>query len=163
MKTLSRLLGAAGLFALASAAHADFYIGAGAYSTSIDAAIGGLKDDTDFAPAVFLGWRPIELVGVEAGYYDLGSYGPIDASALTLAGLLSLELGPVGVYAKGGLARTTVELAGYSEDNADPFAGLGLTIDLMDKLYVYGEYLRFTQEDSDVDFDVAGVGLRYAF
>lgn len=164
MKTFPRLLGAAGLFALASTAHADFYVGAGVYSTSLDAAVSVVTDDdTDFAPAVFLGWRPIELVGVEAGYYDLGSYGPVDASAMALSGLLSMELGPVGVYAKAGLAQTTVEAAGLSEESADPFGGLGLTVDLMDKLYVYGEYLRFTHEDADVDIDVAGVGLRYAF
>lgn len=162
MKTLSRLLATAGLLALGSVAHADAYIGAGAYSTSVDVAA-PITDDSDVAPALFFGWRPIELVGVEIGYYDLGSYSGTDASAFTLAGLVSMEIGPVGVYAKGGLAQTTIESATFDDESADPFGGIGATVDLMDKLYVYGEFLRFTHDDAGVDVDVLGVGLRYAF
>lgn len=164
MKNVARLLATASLLALGTAAHAAFYVGAGAYSTSVDVAAGTIPDDSDVAPAIFAGFRPIELVGVEAGYYDLGSYSGIDASALTLAGLVSMEIGPVGVYAKGGLAQTTIDLGTLGDDeSADPFGGIGASVDLMDKLYAYGEFLRFTHDDAGVDIDVLGVGLRYAF
>lgn len=163
MKTLSRLLATAGLLALGTTAYAGAYIGGGAYSTSVDVTAGTIADDSDVAPAFFVGWRPIELVGVEVGYYDLGSYSGIDASAFTLAGLLSMEIGPVGLYAKGGLAQTTIESGTLDDESADPFGGIGVTVDLMDKLYVYGEFLRFTHDDAGVDIDALGVGLRYSF
>lgn len=166
MKAVINTIGALALLGIGGLAQADIYIGGGGYVTSIDAAAGALEDDGDFAPAIFLGWRPLEVVGVELGYYNLGSYdtgaGDIEASALGLAGLLSMEVGPVGVYLKGGLASTEVTgPGGLDETNSDPFGGLGLTVDLMDKLYVYGEALRFTNDEADID--VIGAGVRYAF
>lgn len=163
MKTTTRLLCATALLGLGVAAHADMYVGAGAYSNSIDAP--GFSD-SDIAPAIFLGWRPTELIGVEAGYHDFGSFSDagndVDATAFTLAGLLSFELGPVGAYIKGGLASTEVNVNNVSDSSSDPFGGVGLSFDLADKLYVYGEYLMFTN-DADADIDVLGAGIRYAF
>lgn len=168
MKKTLRMLCAGVLLAAGGPAQADFYIAGGAYSASIDADT-ALQEDSDVTPALFLGWRPLEMFGVEVGYYDLGSYeiGPstsFDASAITAAALLSMELGPVGAYAKGGLSATAIDNAGIDDDSTDPFAGLGLTIDLMDKLYVYVEALRFMHDgDNEADLDLVGAGLRYAF
>lgn len=171
MKNTTRMLCAAALLGLGGAAQADFYISGGLYSSAVDVTIAAnTETETATAPALFLGWRPLELVGAEVGYYDLGSYDiqgvSIDASAYTAAGLLSLELGPVGVYAKGGLASSTVDVSSSgvsaSDSSTDPFGGVGLTVDVMDKLYVYAEFLRFTN-DANVDIDVVGAGLRYAF
>ncbi|MDQ8037076.1 MAG: outer membrane beta-barrel protein [Pedobacter sp.] len=165
MKTILGLLFT--VLVLASAgARADFYIGAGAYGTSVDE--DGFED-SDVAPAVFLGWRPIELVGVELGYYDFGKFesqgSSLDANAVTLAGLLSMELGPVGVYAKAGVSNTSYKFSevgnNFKDDSTDPFGGVGLTVDLIDKLYLYGEYLHFANDDAAVD--VYGLGLRYSF
>ena len=160
----------AALLGATTVAHADFYVGGGIYSTSIEADINGnsLEED-DVAPAIFLGWRPIEFVGVEAGYYDFGNFEKagksLEGTAFTLAGLLSMELGPVGVYAKGGVANNEFEFSSpgtsSSDSSTDPFGGLGLTVDVMDRLYVYAEYLRFAADDADID--VAGVGLRWSF
>lgn len=149
-----------------TAAHADFYVGAGVYGTSLD---DGGFDDQDVAPAGFVGWRPIELVGVELGYYDFGKFesgkDAADASAATLAGLLSMELGPVGVYAKGGVANSNYKISqagsNFEDENTDPFGGIGLTVDIVDKLYVYGEYLHFANDKAAID--VLGAGLRYSF
>lgn len=168
MKSL-KILGLFLLTLLGTSAHADFYLGAGGYATALNAPSDADNlDDTDFAPAFFLGWRPIELVGVEAGYYDFGEFegdsGSIEGKAMTLAGLLSLELGPIGVYAKGGVADTELEgdLLGQSidESSTDPFGGLGMTVDILDKVYVYAEALRFAAEE---DVDMVGAGLRYSF
>lgn len=153
------------LFMASAVARADIYIGAGAYGTKVDE--DGFSD-SDVAPAAFIGWRPIELVGVEAGYYDFGKFEDkgtsADANAVTLAGLLSMELGPVGIYAKAGVADFNFKVSdpsgNYKDDSTDPFGGIGLTVDIMDKLYVYGEVLHFA---SDTAVDVAGVGLRYSF
>lgn len=168
MKTVLRLLFASLLLASA-AARADVYVGLGAYSTSVDENVGGANiDDSDIAPAFFVGWRPIELAGVEVGYYDFGKFedknASLEGSAVTLAGLLSMELGPVGIYAKGGVANFDFKasnVGGSSKDEStDPFGGLGLTVDIFDKLYVYGEYLHFA---SDTSIDVLGAGVRYSF
>jgi len=166
MKTILGLLFT--VLVLASAgARADFYVGGGIYGTSVDEV--GLED-SDVAPAVFVGWRPIELVGVELGYYDFGKFEDsstntaVDASAVTLAGLLSMELGPVGVYAKLGLADPSFkvnQVGSNLDDGTNPFGGVGLTVDLLDKLYLYGEYLHFDNDDAPID--VYGAGLRYSF
>lgn len=170
MKAVAGLVFAA-LLGATTVAHADFYIGGGVYATSIDADTGGGSslEEEDVAPAIFLGWRPIEFLGVEAGYYDFGNFesagSSLEGTAYTLAGLLSVELGPVGVYAKGGVANNEFEFSSAgtsgSDSSTDPFGGLGLTVDVMDRLYVYAEYLRFAADDADVD--VAGVGLRWNF
>lgn len=164
MKTILGLLFTV-LVLASAAARADFYIGAGAYGTSVDE--DGFSD-SNVAPAVFLGWRPIELVGVEVGYYDFGKFEDqgveVDASAVTLAGLLSMELGPVGAYAKLGVADASFDINQPGEsvdDGANPFGGVGLTVDLADKLYLYAEYLHFANDDAAVD--VYGAGLRYSF
>lgn len=174
MKTLNRLtLGT--LLLVSATAQADFYIGAGAYSAQLEDVKNLDVNEDDIAPAVFLGWRPLELVGVELGYYDLGSYekdvpvygkASLDAEAITLAGLLSAEFGPAGLYAKLGVAQGNFDaggaLDGYKiDDSTDVFGGVGATVDIMDKLYIYAEYLVFT--GGDVDINVAGAGLRYAF
>jgi OmpA family protein len=171
MKNLFRLLLTTFLFTSATA-YADIYIGGGAYMTVLDEEISTHNvDDKDIAPAFFLGWRPIELIGVELGYYDFGEFeggtqkeASIKGSATTLAGLLSLELGPVGAYVKGGMADYDFDIehptSSSSDSTTDPFGGVGVTIDLADKIYVYAEYMRF---DSDIDVDVAGAGLRFSF
>ncbi|MCK0152881.1 outer membrane beta-barrel protein [Alcanivorax sp. S6407] len=170
MKQRYSLLLGAGLLALAPLASAEFYIGAGLYDVSVDENIENVNfDDSSTTGALFLGWRPIELIGAEVGYYDFGELEAddnttIEGGALTVAGLLSFELGPVGLYGKAGLASTDVDIknGSFSDDDSssDPFGGLGATVDIMDKLYVYAEYLRF---DNDAKLDAVGAGIRISF
>jgi hypothetical protein len=147
---------------LGANAHASGYIGVGGYAPSAD-----VDSDTTIAPAFMVGWRPIELLGVEFGYYDFGDFKEtgirIDGSALTLSGLLSLELGPVGVYGKLGLANYDFDYGSelindLFDDGTSAFGGVGATIDIMDRLYFYAEYLRF---DAGADLDVVGAGVRF--
>jgi len=148
---------------LGGSAHASGYIGLGAYTASAD-----VSSDSTLSPAFMLGWRPIELLGVEVGYYDFGNFREsgvrIDGSALTLAGLLSLELGPVGVYGKLGLANYDFDYGSplineLFDDGTSAFGGLGATIDIMDRLYFYAEYLRF---GAGAGLDVLGAGVRFS-
>jgi hypothetical protein len=150
--------------ALGSTAHASGYIGLGAYTASAD-----VSSDSTLTPAFMVGWRPIELLGVELGYYDFGNFKEsgvrIDGSALTLAGLLSLELGPVGLYGKLGLARYDFDYGSplvndLFSDSTSAFGGFGATVDIMDRLYFYAEYLRF---GAGADLDVLGAGVRFSF
>lgn len=170
MKRLQQLFAGAALLALTPLASAGVYIGAGLYNTAVDEEVENVEfDDDNTTGGLFLGWRPIELVGAEIGYYDFGEVEgngnvKVEGGALTFAGLLSFELGPVGLYGKGGIANTDFDIKhplGDDDDSStDAFGGLGATVDLMDKLYVYAEYMRF---DNELNVDMFGAGLRFQF
>jgi len=111
----------------AQAADNGFYLGAGVSKSKVDNIFGSGSnlDIDDTAWKVIAGFRPIDLVAVEANYMDLGSetqrLGPLnakaDAKAFSAHALLYLPI-PVpflGVYGKAGLARW--ELNGNSTGN----------------------------------------------
>lgn len=111
----------------AQAADNGFYLGAGASKSKINDIFGSNSslDIDDTAWKVIAGFRPIDLIAVEANYMDLGSetqrLGPLnasaDAKAFSAHALLYLPI-PVpflGVYGKAGLARW--ELNGNSNGN----------------------------------------------
>lgn len=175
MKNVSRVLCAGALLALGSAAEASIYVGAGVYSSSLEAATAagaGAADGSDVSPSLFVGFRPIELVGVELGYYDFGQIeggsGPtayaVEGSAVTVSGLFTFELGPAGVYIKGGYAHSTFEAATaavQAEDTSgDLFGGIGASVDVWDKVYVYAEHVMFKGDNADAA--MTGVGIRYS-
>ena len=170
MKRLQQVMTGALVLSLAPMSNAGVYIGAGLYNSSVDEEVENIKfDDDDTTGGLFLGWRPIELVGAEVGYYDFGTIEgnngtKIEGGAVTFAGLLSFELGPVGLYGKGGVANTDFDVKhpSFKDDDSstDAFGGVGATVDLLDKLYVYGEYMHF---DNDAGVDMLGVGLRFQF
>ena len=147
---------------------AGVYIGAGLYNTAVDEEVENAEFDDDNTTGTVPGWRPIELVGAEIGYYDFGEVegnGNVKVEGeSTFAGLLSFELGPVGLYGKGGIANTDFDIKhplGDDDDSStDAFGGLGATVDLMDKLYVYAEYMRF---DNELNVDMFCAGLRFQF
>jgi len=119
MHPVHRISLAAGLLALAGAAHADgWYVGIGAgasnFSGDIPAQIGAayahnetyvvqsarLTDDGDTATQVFVGYKFLPWLGVELGYQDLGTArslyvlktkGPIIYPTPTLNGRYGLD------------------------------------------------------------------------
>jgi opacity protein-like surface antigen len=146
-------------------AQADVYIGAGAYKS--EAQVSGLDDD-DTTTGVQLGYVIIDsvvILSAELGKYDLGSYSDggvdVDADALTLAGVLSLAIGPFfEIYAKAGIASADVEVNGKSEDGDETFSGIGFSFDILDTVDVYVERLEF---DTEVDSELLGAGVRLQF
>jgi Outer membrane protein beta-barrel domain len=101
----------------AQAADHGFYLGAGVSKAKVDNIFGsGASLDIDnTAWKAIAGFRPLDLLAVEANYMDLGSenrsFGPAtahaDAKAFSAHALLYLPI-PVpflGVYGKAGLAR----------------------------------------------------------
>lgn len=159
---------------LANTAQADgFYVGAGLYQSSID--FDGLNDE-DAVPAAFVGynfWDTVAKISAEVGYYDLGSYKEsilgstvgVDASAISAMGVAGVGLGPmIEVYAKAGLAVVSADVesaVGKASDNEmEPVYGLGASIDILDIIDIYAEYLRV---DSDFETDLVGVGVRLDF
>ena len=175
MKILVQAILRVGLLACATlwvaSANADgFYIGAGAYKTdmSIDE-----FDDDDYVPAGFLGYQFLDtnllMLSAELGYYDLGDYSgsdyEVDASAVTLAGVAYLPIGPFfEIYAKAGVASVSVDVntVGNKDDydGEEAFGGAGFAFDIFDTIDIYVEYLVF---DTEVDSEMAGVGIRLDF
>ncbi|VAW48795.1 hypothetical protein MNBD_GAMMA03-1682 [hydrothermal vent metagenome] len=175
MKNLLKSILGAGLAASlalsTSTASADgFYIGAGAYKSSIDT---NLFSEDDIVPAGFLGYQILDvgvlMLSAELGYYDLGDYSKngntVKGSAVTLAGVAYLPVGPfIELYAKVGLASINGETKTNGNkddfDGTDLFSGAGFAIDIFDTVDIYAEYLRF---DTDVDSELIGVGVRLDF
>ncbi|MEP4484090.1 MAG: outer membrane beta-barrel protein [Halioglobus sp.] len=155
---------------VASAQADGFYIGAGAYQT--DMSIDDFDDD-DYVPAGFVGYQFLDtnllMLSGELGYYDLGDFSgsdyDVDASAVTLAGVAYLPLGPFfEIYAKAGVASVSVDVETFGNkddyDGEEAFGGAGFAFDILDTIDIYVEYLVF---DTEVDSEMVGVGIRLDF
>ena len=177
MKTITKLL-LTGITALSAnislihSAHADegLYIGAGVYQADVD--VSDINDDQTTA-AFFLGYNFFDsnllMLSAEAGFYDLGDFSSpnstVDADAFTVAGVAMLPLGPVfEIYAKAGVAFIDVSgstpFGSISENSEEGFYGAGASIDILDTIDIYAEYLQF---DNAVESELIGVGVRLAF
>ena len=109
------------------------------------------------------------MLSAELGYYDLGKTDSndykVDASAFTLAGVAYLPIGPFfEVYAKAGIASVSVEVDAFGQkddfDGDEAFGGVGFAFDILDTIDIYAEYLLF---DTEIDSEMIGVGIRFAF
>jgi opacity protein-like surface antigen len=161
--------------ACAQESHADgLYIGAGAYLSDIEIAAG---TDDDVTPAGFVGYQFLDtnvlMLSGEVGYYDLGASSgdregvaySVDASALTLAGVAYVPLGPFfEVYGKAGVAAVEVDTRiggeSRSRDGTETFIGAGVALDLFDTVDFYVEYLQF---DNAINSSMTGIGIRFDF
>lgn len=162
---------AASLVVSATQASADgFYIGAGIYSPEVEYSS---ISDSDTTPAFFLGYQFIDtnifMFSAELGYYDLGSISnngaKIDSDALSLSAVAYLPIGPIfEVYAKAGVAQTNVDYSfdGNTSDlgGTEGFGGIGASLDILDTVDIYVEYLVF---DTEVKTESVGVGVRFDF
>ena len=147
-----------------------FYIGAGAYQT--DVSIDDFDGD-DYAPAAFIGYQFLDtnvlMLSAELGYYDLGDYSgntiEVDGSAITLAGVAYLPIGPFfEVYVKAGIASSEIHVKDTGKrqdfDGEEGFGGVGVAFDILDTIDIYAEYLAF---DTKSDSKMYGIGVRLDF
>jgi len=148
-----------------------FYIGAGAYQSSVD--YENFDDDDETVTAGVIGYTFVDtnilMVSGDLGYYDLGEAGnssyEIDGDAITAAGVVSLPIGPLfELYAKAGVASVSIDVTSpnkeFDDDGEEAFYGAGFSIDLFDTVDLYAEYLTF---DTEVDSELLGVGVKLAF
>jgi len=167
---LKSILTASLAFTATQASADGFYIGAGIYSPEVDYSS---ISDNDTTPAFFVGYQFIDtsifMFSAELGYYDLGSISnndaKIDSNALSLSAVAYLPIGPIfEVYAKAGVAQTTVDYSfeGKKTDfgGTDGFGGIGASLDILDTVDIYVEYLVF---DTEVKTESIGVGVRFDF
>lgn len=167
---LSAAITTSALLALGAAAPlvqaGGLYIGVGGYQADSD-----VGDDT--VPAGFLGYTFVDtnflMLSGELGYYDLGDTSNrttrVEASAATAAAVVSVPLGPFfELYGKGGIAaaEVKVESGGKTDKNSDNegFYGFGASIDILDTIDIYAEYLVF---DTEFNSEMYGVGIKLAF
>lgn len=112
-----------GLFANAHAADNGVYAGitVGQAETDVDALLDGAIDDSDTGFKIVLGLRPLDWIGVEMNYVNLGEVSAgggsplsggfkVEQTGVDVVGLLFLDVGMVDFYAKGGLIRWDADI-----------------------------------------------------
>lgn len=149
----------------AGAAEKGIYVGAGITKAQIDD-IGDVDsfDIDNTAWKAIVGFRPLDVLAVEANYLDLGSenatIGPVsaeaDAKAFGAYGLVFLPIPIVDVFAKAGLVRWELNgrttggtgLFQLDDDGTDFAYGAGAQFNL-GRLCIRGEYERFDIDNTD--------------
>jgi hypothetical protein len=183
-KMIASLLGLA-VLSLSPAAFADSgpFIGGSVGTATVSAVVpdpglgGDIDfDEDDFAWKVYGGYAfdlPVIDLGVEIAYFDLGSptvdylgeEAGISVSGYSAFALAGVNLGPVGLFIKGGIASWDADLviAGLrgSEDGSDPAYGVGLRF-TFGSVEIRGEYEVFDIEDAD-DVYMGSLGLVWRF
>jgi hypothetical protein len=170
----SKLLLTTALLALsASATAADngFYLGGSIGQANVDIDRGLARiDEEDTAFKLIAGIRPLDWLAVEASYVDFGKPEgrgqKADSDGVTAFVVGFLPIGPVDLFAKGGLinADTSVVTNGgnvFSEKGTELAYGVGAQFRLL-SLGVRAEYERFEVSHVD-DLNMFSVGITYTF
>jgi outer membrane immunogenic protein len=123
-------------------------------------------DENDFAWKAFGGYNfdlGVVDLAIEGGYVDLG--GPsadllgseveLDVTGWDAFGLLGVDIGPVGLFAKAGMVSWDVEatidsIDAGSDDGTDPAYGVGARFNL-GNLEIRGEYEYFDIDSEGAD------------
>lgn len=132
-------------------------------------------DASSTAFKLIAGWRFLDWLAVEANYVDLGSGDDTvegtrietDVSGVTGSVVAFLPVGPVDLFARGGVILWDAEveaddfdLSG-SEDGTDFTWGVGAQFRVW-SLSLRAEYERFEIEDADT-VDLISVGVTWTF
>ena len=152
---------------MANIAAADFYIGAGAYSSTLDSFAG---DEDDKALSFMVGWEPpiITFLSVEASYHDLGSYDlglntMADIKAYSAQGVFTIPIVIIDLYAKLGIAKTDYKVSGQgSDDSSDPYYAIGVAFTMLPVIDIYAEYQQFDFSDN-LKIGAYGLGVKANF
>jgi Outer membrane protein beta-barrel domain len=166
------LLGASGT---AAAADNGIYLGASLGQTNLEVNdLAGIReadfDGSDLGFKLTAGIRPLDWLAVEASYVNfgkpddtvLGTQLKADGDGISAFAVGFLTLGPVDVFAKGGLISWDSKITGGpSNDGTDLAYGLGAQFRLLG-LSVRAEYEIFDVSEVD-DLNMLSIGLTYTF
>jgi len=179
----SRLL-AAGTILLAALVSAPafaggdsgFYLGAGVGQGSVDGDLndgddGFSFDGDDTAYKLIAGYNfgIIPLIGLaaEVEYVDFGKPedggAELDVSAFAAFGVVGVNLGPIGVFGKLGVASWDADVSndsGFSDDGTDPAYGIGARFQIA-SFQIRAEYEYFDLDAADAD--LLSASLLYTF
>lgn len=169
---LTLTIAALALSTSASAADNGFYLGGsiGQANVEIDSGLTRIDDD-DTAYKVIAGFRPLDWLGVEASYVNFGktesNNQQAEADGFSAFAVGFLPLGPVDLFAKGGLINadtSVVRNSGsniFEQDGTELAYGVGAQFRLL-SLSVRAEYERFDIENVD-DLNMFSIGVTYTF
>jgi len=155
------------------AADNGIYLGAslGRANIELDRNTTGLDLDGDDTGFKFIaGIRPLDWFGIEASYVNFGEVeeGPlsVESNGITGFGVFFLPLGPVDLFAKGGVISFDTDVKvrnlGSLRDNGTEFAyGAGVQFRLL-SLGVRAEYEVFDIDDVD-NANMLSIGVTYTF
>jgi hypothetical protein len=166
--------------ATAQAADNGFYIGAGVSQAKVDDILNTNLEIDNTAWKAIVGFRPLDLIAVEANYMDLGDdsanigIGTANADYKAVAGFalisLPLPLPLLDVYGKVGLARWEVDgnvnaggvsLLDASDEGTEFAYGAGAML-TFGSLSARLEYEGFDIDDTD-GLDLFTLGVLYTF
>ena len=115
--------------------------------------------ESENAMGVHVGTGILPIIGLEAGYWDLGSFSntkygnraaqSIDASTAYVAVKPSIDFGPLHVYAKGGLHSYELKGDSFKQDDVDIMYGVGAEYFIFGPLSVGASYQNFKMKDDD--------------
>ena len=160
----------------AVAADNGFYLGGsiGQANLQIDDLTGGALADDDFdaddtAFKLIAGIRPLDWLAVEASYVNFGEAEdevmgvPLRAEGdgISAFAVGFLAVGPVDLFAKGGLITWDSKITGFDEDGTDLAYGVGAQFRFL-SLGVRAEYERFDVDEVD-DLSMISIGVTYTF
>ena len=170
------MLAAFGASTLAFAGNdSGFYIGGSLGSADIKYSYNNDSfDDDDTAYKVFGGYNfgivPFLDIAAEVSVIDFGSAdintgdASADLSAVTAAGIVGFNLGPVGLFGKAGVVDWDSDLrisdVNNSDSGTDPFYGLGAKVQF-GAIGVRAEYERFDIDTFDLNLYTLGVSYTF--
>jgi hypothetical protein len=173
MRKTFAMLALLGFGSAAMAADNGVYLGASIGQANADVSAGPLRvdgDDTGFK--IIGGIRPLDWLAIEANYVNLGTIEnrgfKLDAEALTAYAVGFLDVGPIDLFAKGGLVNydSSVSRRGVrgklvKDDGTDLAYGVGVQFRLL-SLSLRAEYEVFKTDRLD-DLNLLSVGFTYTF
>lgn len=157
------------------AADNGIYIGAsvGQANVEIDNVdVDGLRQDFDADDTGFkliAGIRPLDWLAVEASYVNFGEPEDTvggqkvkaDGDGISAFAVGLLAVGPVDLFAKGGLISWDTKVAGFDEDGTDFAYGVGAQFRVLG-LSLRAEYEIFDVDQVD-DLNMLSIGVTYTF
>lgn len=147
---MKKTLLALALIGASSTAMADALIYAGASVGQSD-----YRGDTSTAYNFHVGTGILPFFAVEGGYSDFGDFkvGGLKTSVSTMYAALkpSIDLGPLHVYARGGVHSWKTEIGGRKDDDGiDVMYGIGAEYYVMGPFSIGAGYHRYTLDKHDV-------------
>jgi hypothetical protein len=154
------------------AADNGIYLGASLGDANVDIDQGLAQvDESDTGFKIIAGIRPLDWFGIEASYVNFGEPEQnglsVETDGITGFGVFFLPVGPVDVFAKGGVISfdTNLKAKGfgniYRDDGTDFAYGVGVQFRLL-SLGVRAEYEKF-DIDNVKDANMLSIGVTYTF
>jgi hypothetical protein len=156
------------------AADNGFYIGGSVGQVNLEINnIGGFSqadfDADDTAFKFIAGFRPLDWLAVEASYVNfgepedtvLGTKVETEGDGISAFAIGFLAIGPVDLFAKGGVIAWDTKVSGFDEDGSDLAYGAGAQFRFL-SLGIRAEYEIFDVDEID-DFSMVSVGVTYTF